>query len=124
MKSTFAERSYSFALRIAQTCQSVMEERREYIFSKQLARSGSAVGALYREAQHAESRADFIHKLAIAQKECNESLYWIDLLFDSNYLSEKSHRYLKSEATELMYMLTAMIKTAKANKDKRLSEKG
>ena len=122
MKSAFAVRSYSFALRIAQTCQSVTEERREYIFSKQLARSGSAVGALYREAQHAESRADFIHKLAIAQKECNESLYWIDLLFDSNYLSEKSHRHLKSEATELMYMLTAMIKTAKANKGKRLSE--
>ncbi len=97
----------------------VLWKKEESIFfSKQLARSGSAVGALYREAQHAESRADFIHKLAIAQKECNESLYWIDLLFDSKYLSEQSHRLLKSEATELMYMLTAMIKTAKANRDK------
>ncbi len=118
MKTTFAVRSYSFALQVAHACRCVMEERREYIFSKQLARSGSAVGALYREAQHAESRADFIHKLAIAQKECNESLYWIDLLFDSKYLSEQSHRLLKSEATELMYMLTAMIKTARANREK------
>ena len=74
------EKSFSFALRVVKLFQYLQNEKKEYILSKQLMRSGTSVGALYREAEHAESKADFIHKLAIAQKGCNESLYWLELL--------------------------------------------
>lgn len=114
MKTPFAEKSYLFALKVVAECRLLMNEKREFILSKQLIRSGTAVGALYREAQHAESRADFIHKLAIAQKECNESLYWIDVLHDSRFLDDSSHSKLHIDCLELMKMLTAMLKTAKS----------
>jgi four helix bundle protein len=114
MKTPFAEKSYSFALKVVAECRLLMNEKKEFILSKQLIRSGTAVGALYREAQHAESRADFIHKLAIAQKECNESLYWIDVLHDSRFLDDSSHSKLHIDCLELMKMLTAMLKTAKS----------
>lgn len=118
MKTLFTVKSYSFALRVVEVCKSLMENRKEFILSKQLLRSGSAIGALYREAQHAESRADFIHKLAIAQKECNESIYWIDILHDSTYLNASTYQQLSTDANELMSILTAMIKTAKTNAKK------
>ena len=114
MKTPFAEKSYSFALKVVAECRLLMNEKKEFILSKQLIRSGTAVGALYREAQHAESRADFIHKLAIAQKECNESLYWIDVLHDSRFLDDSSHSKLHIDCLELMKMLKAMLKTAKS----------
>jgi four helix bundle protein len=115
MKIPFTIKSYSFALQVVETCQVLMQQRKEFILSKQLLRSGTAIGALYREAQHAESRADFIHKLAIAQKECNECMYWIELLHDAKYLTHKTHSQLRIESNEIMSILTAMIKTAKAN---------
>jgi four helix bundle protein len=118
MKTPFAVKSYSFALSVVAVCRSLMENRKEFILSRQFLRSGSAIGALYREAQHAESRADFIHKLAIAQKECNESIYWIDILHDSKYLNSATYLRLSTDANELMSILTAMIKTAKANAKK------
>ena len=72
-------KSFSFALKIIKLCKFLSLERKEFVVSKQLLRSGTAVGALVREAEQAESRLDFIHKLAIAQKESNESDYWIEL---------------------------------------------
>ena len=68
------DKSLDFAIQIVNTCRKIQNNQKEYILTKQLIRSGTAVGALYHEAQHAESKLDFIHKLAIAQKECNESL--------------------------------------------------
>ena len=87
-KNILKEKSFSFALRVVKLFQYLQNEKKEYILSKQLMRSGTSVGALYREAEHSESKTDFIcsaehfvvHKLAIAQKECNESLYWLKLL--------------------------------------------
>lgn len=72
------DKSMEFAIRIVKLYQYLSDEKKEYIISKQILRSGTAIGALYREAEHAESKKDFIHKLAIAQKECNETLYWIE----------------------------------------------
>ncbi|MBT5420871.1 MAG: four helix bundle protein, partial [Candidatus Cloacimonetes bacterium] len=83
------DKSFAFALRIVKMYKYLTLEKKEYVLSKQLLRSGTAIGALIREAEHAESKADFIHKLAIAQKEANETDYWIDLLFQSEYLKEK-----------------------------------
>jgi len=70
-------KSFSFAIRIVKLYQYLVAEKKEYVLSKQLLRSGTAVGALVREAQNAESKADFIHKLGIAQKECDETIYWL-----------------------------------------------
>ncbi|HIC39061.1 MAG TPA: four helix bundle protein [Candidatus Marinimicrobia bacterium] len=74
---TVRELSYKFALRIIILVKILQEEKKEYIFSKQLMKSGTAIGALVREAQFAESSADFIHKLSIALKEANETEYWL-----------------------------------------------
>ena len=81
-------KSFSFALRIVKLYQFLNQEKKEYVLSKQLLRSGTGIGALVREAEQAESKLDFIHKLAIAQKEANESDYWLELLFQSDYLSQ------------------------------------
>jgi four helix bundle protein len=71
------ERTFAFALMTLRYCKRIQEEQKEYIITKQLSRSATSVGANVREARNAESRADFIHKLAISQKECDESLYWL-----------------------------------------------
>jgi len=85
------EKSFSFALRIVKLYRFLTEEQREFVLSRQLLRSGTAIGALVREAEQAESRADFIHKMAIALKEANESVYWIDLLNQSGYIDKNGY---------------------------------
>ncbi len=79
-------KSYAFAIRIVKLYQYLCRDKKEYVLSKQLLKSGTSVGALIREAEHAESKLDFKHKLSIAQKEINETIYWLDLLKDTNYL--------------------------------------
>ncbi|WP_438870830.1 four helix bundle protein [Sphaerospermopsis aphanizomenoides] len=71
------------------------------------------MGALVREAEQAESKADFIHKLAIALKEANESDYWIELMYKTDYLTEKQYKSIKNDITELIKLLTSIIKTSK-----------
>ncbi|MDF9830228.1 four helix bundle protein [Parabacteroides sp. PF5-6] len=110
------EKSFNFALRVVRLYKFLTEEKKEFVLSKQLLRSGTAVGALQSESENAESDADFIHKLAIAQKECNESLYWIKLLFYADYLDEKAFHSLYADADELKRIVTAIIKTAKKNR--------
>ena len=87
------------------------------MLSKQLLRSGRAIGALVREAEQAESRADFIHKMAIAQKEANESDYWLDLLFQSDYLDEFAFNSIKQDLKEILKMLSSIIITSKKNRN-------
>ncbi len=82
------DKSFSFALTFIQTYKLLIHEHNEYVLSKQLLRCGTSTGAMIREAEHAQSKLDFIHKLSIAQKECNEVLYWIDLLHQSKFLSQ------------------------------------
>jgi len=83
------EKSFAFAIRIVNLYKYLVEEKREFVLSKQLLRSGTAIGALTQEAEHAESKADFIHKLSFSLKEANETDYWIELLFQTDFLSEK-----------------------------------
>lgn len=78
-------------------------------------RSGTAIGALVREAQQAESKADFIHKLAIALKEANETDYWLELLHQSGYTESKGFQSTSADAEELLKLLTSIIKTTKNN---------
>lgn len=83
--------------------------------SKQLLRSGTSVGAMVREAEHSESKADFIHKLSVAQKEINESIYWLQLLQATNYLNNDEFESVNTDAVELIKILTTIIKNTKQN---------
>ncbi len=86
--------------------------------SKQILRSGTAIGALHRECEYAESKKDFVHKLGIAQKECNETLYWLELLYCSQYICETPYLSLKQDGEELLKLLTSSINTAKASNNR------
>lgn len=108
------EKSFGFAVRVVRLGQ-LLNNKKEYIISNQLVRCGTSVGALIREAEHAESKADFIHKMAIAQKECNETLFWLELLNETDLISTEVFVNLHKDATELMKLLTSIIKTAKDN---------
>lgn len=106
-------KSFSFGLRVVKACKHLCEEKREYVLSKQLLRSGTAIGALVREAEQAESKADFIHKLAIALKEAKETEYWIELLQQSGFFDDKGAKSLLSDLLQLIKLLTAIIKKAR-----------
>ena len=106
-------KSFDFAMRIVKLYKYLIEKRKEFILSKQLLKSGAAIGALVRESEHAESKADFIHKLSISLKEANESDYWLELLFKSNYIDEKEYSSLKNDSDEILRLLVSIIKTSK-----------
>ena len=108
------DKSFAFALRVVKLCQYLNSEKKEFILSKQLLRSGTAVGALVREAEQAESKADFVHKMAIALKEAKETEYWLDLLHQSGYISTKGFESIQPAIVELLKLLTAIIKTTRA----------
>ncbi len=109
------DKSFAFALRIVKMYQFLIDKK-EYVLSKQLLRSGTAVGALVREAEHAETKADFIHKMAIAQKEANETEYWIELLFQSEYIDEKTYHSIITDNREINKILASIIITSKEKK--------
>ena len=109
------DKSYDFAIRIVKLYKYLIVEHKEYVLSKQVLRSGTAIGALVREAKFAQSRADFINKMSIALKEANETSYWLDLLYDTNYISQKMHQDINSEINELISLLVAIVKNSKNN---------
>lgn len=107
------DKSFQFALKIVKLYTFLTEQKREYVMSKQLLRSGTSIGANIREAQNAQSKADFIHKLSISQKECDETLYWIELLHQSDFVEEKEFKAFNNDASELLKMLRSSILTTK-----------
>ncbi len=109
-------KSYSFALRIVKLSQYLVQEKKEFVLSKQILRSGTSVGANIEEANQAESKADFIHKLSISNKEAFETHYWLRLLRDSDYLTEKLAESLLNDCDEVQKLLVSSIKTAKKPK--------
>lgn len=109
------KKSYEFALSIVKLSRKLQSEKNEYILSKQVLRSGTAIGALSEEAQQAESKADFIHKLAIANKEVHETYYWLRLIRDSSISNEAGDLIPKSE--ELKRLLISIIKSSKSRKE-------
>jgi four helix bundle protein len=106
-------KSFNFALRIIKLSQFLNVDKKEFVLSKQLLRSGTAIGALVRESEQAESKKDFIHKLAIAQKEANETDYWLELLFQSDYLNQAQFQAIKSDIIEINKILASIIITTK-----------
>ncbi|MCZ2472804.1 four helix bundle protein [Aquirufa ecclesiirivi] len=103
-------KTFEFAKSIISVCKAIQESNREYTLTNQLLKSGTSVGAMIREAQHAESKADFIHKLSIAQKEINETIYWLELLESINLHVEPT---VFAEAKSIYYLITRILKTLK-----------
>ena len=106
-------KSYAFAIRIVKMVQHLQDDKKEYILSKQALRSGTAIGALIREAEFAQSTADYINKLSVSLKEANETDYWLNLLHDTKYIDDEAHNSIDSDCRELIAILVSSIKTLK-----------
>jgi len=113
-ESALKIKSFRFAIRIVNLYKYLCEEKKEFVLSKQILRSGTSVGSMVYEAEHSESKADFVHKLAIAQKEINETLYWLELLKETDYISNKEFDNLNVDAVEIIKIITSSLKTAKS----------
>ena len=107
------DKSKAFAIRIIRLYQHLAEEHKEYTLSKQVLRSGTSIGANVREATRAHSKADFIAKMQIALKEAGETEYWIELLQETGYITEKVGESMLADCRELLKMISAIIRTAK-----------
>lgn len=106
-------KSYAFAIRIVKLSQYLQNDKKEFVLSKQILRSGTSVGALIRDAEYGQSKIDFVHKMSIALKEANESEYWINLLKDTGYIGKSISESLEVDCKELLKLLIASIKTTK-----------
>jgi four helix bundle protein len=115
-RSVLADKSFAFSLSVIELCRFLKETKVEYALYNQLLRSGTAIGALVREAEFAQSKADFISKLSIALKEANESKYWIDILLGSHCLDNYTGLYINQSLTEIIRILVSSVNTAKGNK--------
>lgn len=107
------DKSFDFAVRVVNCYRWLCAEKKEFVLSKQLLRSGTSVGAMIREAEHAESTKDFIHKMAVAQKEINETIYWLELLSATDYINAEQFQGLEEDAIEIIKLVTSIIKTTK-----------
>jgi len=112
-KNVVQEKSYAFALRMIKAYKYLAQEQREFVLSKQALRSGTSIGALVKEAEHAQSLADFVNKMNIALKEANETEYWLMLLKDSEYIDEKTFTSIQHDCSELIKILASIVKTTK-----------
>lgn len=108
-----ADKSIAFAIRIIGVYKFLSIELHEYVLSKQLLRSGTAIGALIREAEHGQSKADFLSKMNIALKEANESDYWLLLLKEGSYLTESQYQSVQTDCSELIKLLASIVKYTK-----------
>jgi four helix bundle protein len=116
--SILKTKSYNFALRIVKLAQYLQSDKKEFILSKQVLKSGTSVGALIREAEFGQSKADFISKMSISLKEANETMYWLSILKDSNYIEQKIFDSMNADCSELIAILVSTVKTSKKNNEK------
>ncbi len=114
-KNILRDKSFQFAVRVYRLYQYIVEEKKEYILSKQLLRSGTSIGANIREAYNASSKPDFIHKLSIAQKEADETLYWLELLLEVALLNKHEFDSIYPDGVEVLKMIRSSILTTKKN---------
>ena len=113
--SVLKEKSYHFAVQIISLYKSIISEQKEYVLSRQVLRSGTAIGALIAESTYAQSKADFISKLNIALKEAHETEYWLCLLVETGFITDIQFETLRTQLQEILKILIASIKTAKSN---------
>ena len=111
-ESVLRSKSYRFGVRIVRLSQFLVSEHKERVLSRQILRCGTAIGASVREAEYGISKADFRNKMSIALKEANETEYWLSLLKDTDYITEKMFHSLSGDCVELIKMLVATVKTS------------
>ena len=111
MNNLIEKKSFNFAVRAVKLCKIISEERKEYTLSKQLLRSGTSIGANVSEAEMGQTRADFYAKMSIALKEANETYYWLRLLHETEYLTDKEFDSMATDITELISILVSICKT-------------
>jgi four helix bundle protein len=116
-ESPLKNKSYAFAIRIVRLSQYLQTQKKEFILSKQILKSGTAIGALIREAEFGQSKPDFISKMSISLKEANETAYWLSLLKDTDYIDEKMFCSIQPDCQELIAMLVSTVKTSKKVND-------
>ncbi len=109
------DKSYRFAIRVVNLYKYLCNDKKECVLSKQILRSGTAIGALVSEGEFAQSKADFISKLSIALKEANETRYWLSILKDTEYLSQNMYESILPELEEIIRLLVSSVKTCKNN---------
>ncbi|MEX6685951.1 four helix bundle protein [Danxiaibacter flavus] len=112
------QKTYKFALRIINAYKFLHTVHKEYVLSKQLLRSGTSIGAQVMEAEHAQSKPDFLNKMNIALKEANETSYWLHLLKDSNYLDNNMFISIHTDCIEIIKLLSSIVKTTKNSLNK------
>ncbi|GAA4444454.1 four helix bundle protein [Pontibacter saemangeumensis] len=122
-KSIIADKSYAFAVRVVKMYQHLSAEKKEFVLSKQVMRSGTSVGANVQEATGGQSTSDFIYKLSIARKEARETAYWLRLLHDTGYMEQKQFESIYTDCQELEKILNSIILTSQG-KSKNNSEPG
>jgi four helix bundle protein len=117
--SPLTKKSYLFAVSIVRMVKCIICTPKEYGMMNQVFRSGTAIGALVSEATYAQSPADFVNKLSIALKECNETYYWLNILKDTEFINEPEYESMSKDCQELLALLIASIKTTKNNIQKK-----
>ena len=105
-------------MRIIKLYRYMQKQHNEYTLSRQILRSGTAIGALVRESKYAQSKADFLNKLMIALKEANETKYWLELLCQSEYIDQKMYSSIEPDINELLKLLISSTKTVKTSNEK------
>ncbi len=115
MENILKIKSYSFSIRIVKLCQFLVKDKKERVLSKQILRSGTSIGAMIREAEFGQSKADFVSKMSIALKEANETDYWLSLLKDTGYLTVEQYKSISTDMNEIIKLLVSTVKTSKKN---------
>lgn len=115
--SIIKEKSFVFAVRIVKLYQHISENKKEFVLSKQLVRSGTSIGANINEALQGSSKRDFINKMNISLKEAQETEYWLRLLHETHYLSDREFQSIYEDSIELLKMLTSIVKTSRENEN-------
>ena len=119
MRSILKEKSFDFAVKVVKLTQFLQHEKKEFVLSKQLLRSGTAIGALISEARFGQSDADFLSKMYIALKEANETEYWLRLLKKTEYIKDEQYQEIYNDCDQLLAMLIATTKTIKTKIGKK-----
>ena len=115
MPNVLHDKSFAFAIRIVNLYTFLTDDKKEYVLSKQILRSGTSIGANIREGRNAQSSLDFVNKYSIALKEADETQYWIELLYAAKLIDKKAYESLNNDINEIIALLTSSIKTAKNN---------
>ena len=112
-ENAIKNKSKKFAIRIINLYKFLYDTQKEYVLSKQILRSGTSIGANVRESEHAQSDLDFLHKVNIALKEANKTQYWLELLFETNFIGEKQFVSINNDCSEICKLLISITKTLK-----------